>query len=83
MTRSYPNPFSSATTIEYDLTRPGNVELSVYNHLGQKVGSLVNGYQQAGSQKVMFDVTSLQPGVYYCKLKQETEVVTKKIVAVR
>jgi len=47
--QNFPNPFNPNTTINYQLPVPSNVELSIYNQLGQKVSTLVAGEQPAGT----------------------------------
>lgn len=78
--RTYPNPGKSGTTIEYDLLKPGMVEIVVYNHLGQQVEALLNTYQPGGKQKVDWNTEGLPSGVYYLHLKAENHLVTKKIL---
>ncbi|MBP7310121.1 MAG: hypothetical protein KA984_02390, partial [Candidatus Cloacimonetes bacterium] len=46
---AYPNPFSSASTLEYDLKEPADVEIAVYNLKGQLVKNLCAGARQAGT----------------------------------
>jgi photosystem II stability/assembly factor-like uncharacterized protein len=71
--QNYPNPFNSKTIINYSLGKQlsalSNVELAIYNILGQKVKTLVNKKQQPGSYSVSFDGSGLASGVYICRLK--------------
>ena len=46
---NYPNPFDVETTLPYTLAAAGNVQLDIYNALGQRVQRLVEAYQQAGA----------------------------------
>ena len=74
----YPNPFNNITNINYTIPEDGNVEISLYNVLGEKVGALVTAstssateYQKAGQYTVKFDGSNLRQGVYYCELRME------------
>lgn len=53
--QNYPNPFNPSTAISYQLAAAGEVELSVYNLLGQKVRTLAKGKQAAGYYTVNWD----------------------------
>jgi len=66
--RCYPNPFSTFTTLVYELEHSVNVNLSIYNHLGQQVALLLDGEQSAGRQKVRWEAEGMPAGVYYFRL---------------
>ncbi|MBU0518304.1 T9SS type A sorting domain-containing protein [bacterium] len=66
---AYPNPFNPATTIRYNLSQAGEVELTVYNAAGQAVNTLVSGYLEAGYHEVQLDATGLAGGVYLAELQ--------------
>ncbi len=67
--QNYPNPFNPETTIRYTLSEPAKVTLKVYNLLGQKVATLVQGVQPAGEHRVAFDGRGLASGLYVYRLK--------------
>ncbi len=76
--QNYPNPFSSFTTIRYQLPADAQVSLTVYNVLGQKVAHLVNGQISAGKHAVRFDATDRVGGIYLYRL-QTTDAEGKPI----
>lgn len=77
---NYPNPFNPATAISYQLSEVSNVELTVYNTLGQKVRTLVNERQEAGKYSVKFSGRGLASGIYYYRLKAYGYIETKKMI---
>ncbi|HGY55389.1 MAG TPA: T9SS type A sorting domain-containing protein [Caldithrix abyssi] len=81
--QNYPNPFNPATAIRYQLSVAGNVELAVYNLLGQKLTTLVNEGQTAGTYHVLFDGKGLAGGVYLYKLKVNRQVQSRKMILMR
>ena len=67
--QNYPNPFNPATVIEFSIPAKNDVQLDVYNALGQKVATLVNQEMTAGSYKVDFDASTLSSGVYFYRIQ--------------
>jgi hypothetical protein len=66
--QNYPNPFNPATRIVYDLPEAAQVDLSIYNMLGQRVSSLVQQTQPAGVYEVQWLGTNYASGMYMYKL---------------
>ncbi|MCD6180256.1 MAG: T9SS type A sorting domain-containing protein [Bacteroidales bacterium] len=80
MVSNYPNPFSSQTTISLQLVEQSDVELSVYNSLGQKVESLFKGNLTAGNHQFNFDANGLKAGVYYYRITSNGNSSTKAML---
>ena len=57
-----------------------DVDLSIYNILGQKVATLVNEKQKAGSYQVEWDASGFASGVYYYRLEAGDFVDIKKMI---
>jgi hypothetical protein len=78
--QNYPNPFNPTTIIRYALPARTYVTLSVFNALGQQVGTLVNDTQEAGYHEVRFDGRSLATGVYFYRLQTGDFIQTRKML---
>ncbi|MCK5573491.1 MAG: T9SS type A sorting domain-containing protein, partial [Bacteroidetes bacterium] len=81
--QNFPNPFNPSTTIRYGLPRRSRVSLAVYNTLGQRVRTLVNGEQEAGYHELQFGADGLASGLYIYRLETETAILTQRMVMVR
>ena len=71
---NYPNPFNPSTEIRFDIPTARDVQLRVYNQLGQTVRTLVDRQMKAGSYRVSWDGATEQgakvaSGVYFYSLK--------------
>ena len=86
---NFPNPFNPTTTIKYALPQAADVELTVYNVVGQPVRTLVAEYQSAGRYAVEWDATndsghSLSSGMYFYRLEAGGEFLkAKKMLLLR
>ncbi len=83
LNQNYPNPFNPTTAISYQLSAVSDVQLTVYNMLGQKVQTLVNGQQAAGQHSVHFNASGLASGIYYYTLRAGSNTITRKMVLLR
>ena len=81
--QNYPNPFNPTTTIEFTLTNPQVVRLTVYNMLGQRISTLARGPHPGGRHQVQFDGSGLASGIYLYRLEATGDVVTGKMALVR
>ncbi len=72
--QNYPNPFNPTTRIKYQLAKQGNVQLIVYNTLGQKVAVPLNARQNPGTYTIVFDGSKLASGVYFYQLAIENHL---------
>jgi hypothetical protein len=81
--QNYPNPFNPSTSIKYSIPNEGMVNLSVYNTLGQKVGSLVNQYMRAGNYEVKFDASGFASGIYFYRLDSGKFTSVKKMILMK
>ena len=85
---NYPNPFNPQTTLRYDLPRPGQVQLTIYNLVGQRVRTLVDRHQQAGHYRLTWDGKddagfAAASGLYLYRLESETGSLVRKMLMVK
>lgn len=83
LSQNYPNPFNPTTTIEFDIGENGNVRLDIFNLLGEKVITLLDGYKSSGKHKTIFNGTNLSSGIYYYKITTKRFTETKKLILLK
>jgi hypothetical protein len=86
--RSYPNPFTGGTTLQYSLRHSGPVEVSVYDTKGRIVRELFDGEQERGLRTLSWDGMNdtgdfLPSGLYFMRVCTGTEVESRKVLLVR
>jgi hypothetical protein len=67
--QNYPNPFNVSTTIEFALPGAADIELAVYNILGQKIAVLFDGRKPASEHSITWNAGNLPSGIYFARLK--------------
>lgn len=86
LSQNYPNPFNPVTKIQFVIgqeTAGQLVTLNVYDLLGRKVTTLVNGEKHAGYHEVVFDAANLPSGTYFYRLSAGNFVKTKKLLLLK
>jgi predicted lipoprotein with Yx(FWY)xxD motif len=80
---AFPNPSAARVGISYSLPKSGEVELAVYDIVGQKMATLASGVMSAGRHEVSWNGASVAAGVYFCRLSFEGTTRTNRMAVVR
>lgn len=68
--QNYPNPFKDNTTIELYISKPCQIEISIFNNLGEEIYNAKNEYHEAGFNTLNWiPPYTLKSGTYYCQLR--------------
>ena len=86
--QNYPNPFNSHTIIEFNLPQMGEVEVAIYNDVGQLVRRLFEGEGSAGINSLPWDGRDdagnlVASGGYFCQVKYGSATRTKPMQFVK
>jgi len=80
---AYPNPFNASATISFELFKPGEVTLTIYNISGEEIAVLEEGKLEPGSYSRQFDAESLASGVYFAKLETDLTMHAQKLLLIK
>jgi hypothetical protein len=88
LAQNYPNPFNPETEISYSIPEASNVKLEIFNIMGQKVTTLADQHQDAGSYTVRWDSRGsdgnrVSSGIYLYRLTAGEFVETKKMILMK
>ena len=80
-----PNPFNPSTQLSIAMPEAGFLSVNVYNILGQKVATLVDGYMDANTvgHIVNFNASHLASGVYLVQAVSAGDISTQKLMLVK
>lgn len=86
--QNYPNPFNSSTIIRFQLVSAADVNLTIYNVLGQQIATLASETFDAGSHELIWNAVdakgaSVNSGIYFCVLKSDSITKSRKIVLLK
>ena len=91
LAQNYPNPFNPTTTISFQMPKAGNVNLKIFNIVGQEVRDLESGNLTAGSYQAIWDGKdnfgkTVASGVYFYQLSvqgEENLTLTRKMMLMK
>jgi len=78
-----PNPFNPVTLIRFDMPRASHVRLDVYDVLGRRVQSVLDGQKSAGTHAVRFRGEDLASGIYFYVLRTNGYRESRKMTLVK
>lgn len=83
LNQNYPNPFNPETTIQFALPEAANVQLEIFNVLGQRVARLINDRYTPGFYSIKFDGRNLASGMYFYRFKANEFVQSRKMLLLK
>ncbi|MEA4967468.1 MAG: T9SS type A sorting domain-containing protein, partial [Bacteroidaceae bacterium] len=78
--KAYPNPASSTTTLEYNISKASEVKLQVYDMNSRLVSSINKGRQSAGVHSQELNVQNLKSGIYMVRIITNNSTSTAKLI---
>lgn len=81
--KNYPNPFNSSTKIFYSIAQQSSINLTIYDALGRKVETLVDGKLEKGNREISFNGSNLTSGVYFAVLQTGLKTLTHKLLLLK
>ncbi|MDZ7400815.1 MAG: endo-1,4-beta-xylanase [candidate division KSB1 bacterium] len=81
--QNHPNPFNTATIIEFELPRDCWVHLKVYDVLGNEIATLIDQKMKVGRHSVAFQAENLKSGIYFYQIRAGEFTATKRMVIVK
>ncbi len=63
----YPNPFNPSTMLTVEMASVAELNVEVFNILGQRVATLAAGRYESGAHKLHFDAKGLTSGIYFIR----------------
>ena len=83
LSQNYPNPFNPVTTIDFYLSNPAEVELTVFNIMGEEIGKIYAGFLSEGDHSFDFRGDNLTSGIYFYKLTADGFIDLKKMILLK
>ncbi|MHB1687763.1 MAG: SdrD B-like domain-containing protein [Ignavibacteriaceae bacterium] len=80
LAQNYPNPFNPSTVIQFSVPKQQILNLTVYNILGQKIATLINGEVTPGVHNVTFNALNLSSGIYFYRLVGDNVNIVRKMI---
>lgn len=81
--QNFPNPFNSSTIIQFQLAQENKIRIELYNILGEKIQTIVEGFYSRGMHSINFSSDKLPSGIYLYKMETGTQTLIKKFITIK
>ncbi len=81
--QNYPNPFNPATTIAFGLPKQQPVKVEIYNVVGQKIATLLDGTLPAGIHHFKWDGTNFSSGMYFYRVTTPEKTIIHRMLLLK
>ena len=79
---AFPNPSEGAIQVQFKIAEESDVNLSLYNEVGQLVQNILDKHMPVGNYKYSVDLERLPDGVYILTFKTEKQVLDSKLLII-
>ena len=83
LSSAYPNPFNPTTSVALSLPNDGYVSVTVYNAIGQVVGTIADGYMTANVYDFSWNASSVPSGMYFIRAEAGNSVDVQKVMLLK
>ncbi|MCD6332981.1 MAG: DUF2817 domain-containing protein [Bacteroidales bacterium] len=88
LTNIYPNPFTESTTISYSLIQSEYTTITIYDHFGRKVTTLIAATQLPGTYRITWDGKNnssqpVAPGIYFCRMQNKSYTGVQSLILIK
>ena len=80
---AYPNPFNPSTQVEFSVPYTSDVQLIVFNMLGQTVAELANGQYDSGTYSISWNAGEAVSGMYFIRINVGEYTQTQKVMLLK
>ena len=81
--QNYPNPFNPTTQFTYSLPAHSNIDISIFNVIGERVEVLYSGKKDAGKYHISWDASNYSSGTYLIRYKAGDSIIINKCILLR
>jgi Secretion system C-terminal sorting domain len=83
LSQNWPNPFNPSTNIKYSVPQLLNVQIKVYDVLGNEIETLLNEEKPIGNYEITWYAENLPSGVYFFRMQAGLFTETKKMMLMK
>jgi len=83
LSNNFPDPFNSSTKIRYSVPQSSQLQIKVFDLLGNEIETLVNEEKPIGTYEITWTAENVTSGIYYYRLRAGSFLETKKMVLLK